>query len=115
MLKRGVWLRSLLFGGTPGGWAVRRGDRAFDARAFHLAVEYLVVRHERQVFAGQAVIAGRAQIKFTPVGLPGWNLTTGESAASEPQDPSPDPSTPPVVYTEADRTVVSNRIVTESN
>lgn len=68
-----------------------------------------------QVFAGQAVIAGGAQIKFTPVGLPGWNLTTGESAASEPQDPSPDPSTPPVVYTEADRTVVSNRIVTESN
>jgi hypothetical protein len=50
-----------------------------------------------QVFANQATISGGATIAYTPVGLPGYDLSTGL------------PST--VSSTEADRTIVSQRNV----
>jgi hypothetical protein len=64
-----------------------------------------------QIFAGQTSVAGGSTVKFTAVGLPGWDLTTGLSTTT-PATPSPEPTTE---YTESDRTIVSNRIVTESN
>jgi hypothetical protein len=67
-----------------------------------------------QIFSGQASVAGGSTVNFTAVGLPGWNLTTGLSTTTPvtPADPSPAPTE---TYTESDRTVVSSRIVTESN
>jgi cytoskeletal protein CcmA (bactofilin family) len=54
-----------------------------------------------QLFAGYASIGGSAQIGYVAVGLPGYNLSTGEDTTVSP--------------TEAQRTVESIRNVTESN
>jgi len=54
-----------------------------------------------QVFAGKAGIDGGAQLTYTAVGLPGYNLDTGLATGSTP--------------TEAERTVVSYRDVQEGN
>lgn len=68
-----------------------------------------------QVFAGQAVIDGAAKITYTPVGLPGWNLTTGVQTGGG-TSTTPPPSTTTTTYApEANRVVNSSRIVTEKN
>jgi Tfp pilus assembly protein PilX/cytoskeletal protein CcmA (bactofilin family) len=67
-----------------------------------------------QVFAGQAVIDGGSQIKFAPVGLPGWNLTTGASTTGG-SGTTPPPATTTTYAPESQRAVSTSRIVTEQN
>jgi cytoskeletal protein CcmA (bactofilin family) len=54
-----------------------------------------------QVFSGQAGVAGGAQLTYTAVGLPGYNLDTGLTTT--------------VATTEADRTIVSFRNLEDGN
>lgn len=68
-----------------------------------------------QIFAGQAVVDGAAEIKYTPVGLPGWNLTTGASTTGGSSTTPPTSTTTTTYSPESDRTVASSRIVTEKN
>lgn len=65
-----------------------------------------------QIFAGQATVDGAARISFTPVGLPGWNLTTGLPTTGGSSTP---PTTTTTYQPESARTVVTSRIVVESN
>lgn len=51
-----------------------------------------------QIFAGQTEIAGGATITYAPVGLPGYDLSTGEETS--------------VAYSEWDRPIVSQRNIT---
>lgn len=67
-----------------------------------------------QVFAGQAVVAGGAQIKFTAVGLPGWDLTTGVSTSGGTSG-TPTSTTTTTYAPESQRAVVTSRIVAEEN
>lgn len=75
-----------------------------------------------QIFAGNTTVAGGATMTFAAVGLPGVDLDTGLSTMT-PVTPDPDPGSgeptippsPAPAPVEADRLVVSNRIVAEGN
>lgn len=53
-----------------------------------------------QVFSGKASVSGGAQLTYAPVGLPGVDLNTGTSTVA--------------THTEADRSVVSQRIIDDT-